>query len=103
MLQFEPQLSYEYVFPGKGGPRPVVGGGAGAVFHYGPDYNSSADNRSADFFAAGPLFSLSAVVRFATRSGSCTPGITAFYSPLFGEGDRRGTVAGGALELHYSP
>lgn len=101
MLQFEPQVTYEYLLAGRGGARPVLGAGLGVIFHYGPDYQSSPDNRGPDFFAAGPLFSASFGLRFEGRSGYWTPGIKAFAAPLYGNQGYLGFTAGGALELHY--
>ena len=101
MLQFEPQVTYEYYFGTKGKPRAVLGAGLGIVFHYGPDYNSSPDNRGESFFAIGPLFSASIGVQFETNKGNWMPGIKLFYAPLFSTEYPVGTVAGGALELHY--
>jgi hypothetical protein len=103
MLQFEPQATYEHRFGTAGAAQPLLGAGLGAVFHYGPDYNSTPDNPGESFFAAGPLFSLSFGVLIPSGSGGWTPGIKAFTSPLFGEEGRRGLVAGGALELHWAP
>lgn len=102
MLQFEPQVTYEYLFTGSGGARPVLGGGLGIVLHYGPDYLSSPTNRGPDFFAAGPLVSVSFGFRFSGKSGSWTPGIKAFAAPLFGDPGYLGFTAGGALELHWT-
>jgi len=102
MLQFEPQVTYEYKFPGKSPARPVLGTGLGVIFHYGPDYNSSPEDPGESFFAAGPLFSLSFGVAMPDRHGGFwTPGLKAFVSPLFGEEGRRGLVAGGGVELFY--
>ena len=98
MLQFEPQMTYEYTFLESGF---VVGGGAGAVFHYGPDYESSLDDRSEDFFAAGPLFSASVGRRIEAGQGYWMPGIKVFYAPLFSAEKDFGQVLGAALELHY--
>jgi len=104
MLQFEPQLTYEIRLgdgSGSGGARPVLGAGAGAVFHYGPDVDSTPENRGEDFFAAGPLVSGSFGLEFDRRGGTWRPGVKLFYAPLFASGRSVGTVAGGALEIHY--
>ena len=102
MLQFEPQMTYERLLGSEDGSQWVIGGGLGAVFHYGPDYQSDPDNRGDDFFAVGPLLSASVGLRLDGRSGSWTPGIKAFYAPLYSADYGVGTVLGGGLEAHYS-
>ena len=102
MLQFEPQVTYEYRFGEGKSPHAVIGGGLGIVFHYGPDYTSSTENRGEDFFAIGPLLSGFAGIGFDTEKGYWMPGLKLFYSPLFSSDYPTGTVAGGALELHYA-
>lgn len=101
MLQFEPQLSYEYCFGQPGQPRFVVGAGLGLVFHYGPDYKSSADNKGESFFAMGPLVSAFSGILLEGNSGNWMPGLRLFYSPLFSPDYKTGQVLGGGLELHY--
>ncbi|MBB6481755.1 hypothetical protein [Spirochaeta isovalerica] len=102
MMQFEPQVTYEYLFPtGSEKIDIVLGGGLGAVFHYGPDYNSAPEDRGESFFSAGPLFTASAGIVFHGRSGNWTPGVKAFYAPLFSSGYDNGHVLGGGVELHY--
>jgi len=98
MLQFEPQVTLEYA-PAESGF--VYGGGLGAVFHYGPDYRSSLEDRSEDFFAVGPLVSASVGKRIDAKQGYWLPGVKVFYSPLFSDDRNLGMVAGAALELHY--
>lgn len=98
MLQFEPQMTVEYTSPESG---LVFGGGFGAVFHYGPDYKSSLDNRSSDFFAGGPLLSASVGKIVPAKGGYWMPGIKVFYSPLFSSEVDSGQVLGFVLELHY--
>ena len=98
MLQFEPQMTFEYTSVESGF---VFGGGLGAVFHYGPDYKSSLDDRGEDFFAVGPLVSGSVGRRIEARQGYWLPGAKVFYSPLFSAEKKFGGVLGAALELHY--
>jgi len=98
MLQFEPQMTVEYT---SGDSGLVFGGGLGGVFHYGPDYKSSLDDRSPDFFAAGPLVSASVGKPIAAKKGYWMPGIKVFYSPLFSADVDFGQVLGASLELHY--
>jgi hypothetical protein len=101
MLQFEPQVSYEYHVGPMDGTSLVLGGGLGLVFHYGPDYKSSADDRGDSFFAMGPLVNAFAGIQIPSKAGNWMPGIKAFYSPLFSPDYNTGQVLGGAAELHY--
>jgi len=98
MLQFEPQMTLEYT-PVRSDF--VFGGGLGAVFHYGPDYESSLEDRGEDFFASGPLLSGSVGRRIPAEQGYWLPGVKVFYAPLFSGGENLGTVLGAVLELHY--
>ncbi|MDA3810211.1 MAG: hypothetical protein PF518_07730 [Spirochaetaceae bacterium] len=101
MLQFEPQVTYEYHFGEPGSPRFVLSGGLGLVFHYGPDYKSSVDNPGDSFFAMGPLFTASAGVQFPGKRGYWMPGVKVFYAPLFSPEYDTGQIFGGGVELHY--
>lgn len=102
MLQFEPQVTYEHRFPrDPGKPGFVLSGGLGLVFHYGPDYNSTPEERGESFFSMGPLFTGSAGVLLEGKRGNWIPGIKAFYSPLFSPEYTTGQVLGGGVELHY--
>ncbi|MDA3955984.1 hypothetical protein [Oceanispirochaeta sp.] len=106
MLQFEPQISYEYSFDqnNEDGGQWVVGGGMGTVFHYGPDYKSSPDDRGDSFFAMGPLFTGFTGYRLKEGPrGSWMPGVKVFYAPLFSRDYDPATMLGGGLELHYLP
>ncbi len=105
MLQFEPQMSYEHHLGKLEEPHFILGGGLGVVFHYGPDYKSSMDDRGEDFFAWGPLFSGFLGRQFPGENRSWMPGIKLFYSPLLSDEYRDGMVLGTALELHmlYKP
>ncbi len=101
MLQFEPQVTYEHRFNNNDSPYLVVGGGLGIVFHYGPDYNSSQDNKGPSFFAMGPLFTGSVGVLFEGNNGTWIPGVKAFYAPLFSPDYQTGQIIGGGLEIQY--
>ncbi|MBN2655598.1 MAG: hypothetical protein JXR86_00955 [Spirochaetales bacterium] len=102
MLQLEPQVTYEHLFPMNSDKIDIVlGGGLGAVFHYGPDYNSTPDDKGESFFSIGPLITASAGMVFHSRSGDWTPGIKVFYAPLFSPDYKTGQVLGGGMELHY--
>jgi hypothetical protein len=103
MLQLEPQITYEYLIPSKSEKlNMMIAGGLGAVFHYGPDYNSTPENSGESFFAAGPLISASAGIAIRSRSGVWTPALKIFYAPLFSPEYQTGHVLGGGLELYYS-
>lgn len=97
MLQFEPQVTYEHVLGEGDGVRPVVAAGLGGVFHYGPDYTSSSENRGESFFSFGPLVTGSAGLTFF--GGRFVPGVKVFYAPLFTPGRPVGTIIGGGLEI----
>ena len=102
MLQFEPQVTWEYHFPTSGKTGWVLGAGLGIVFHYGPDYLSDPNSPGPSFFAAGPLFSISGGLAVSGGSGGTwMPGLKLFYAPLFSAEYDTGTVAGGGVELHY--
>ncbi|MBN1685399.1 MAG: hypothetical protein JW852_02035 [Spirochaetales bacterium] len=99
MLQLEPLVTYEHLLGGDTGARPVIGGGAGIIFHYGPDYNSSPDDRGESFFSIGPI--VHGFAGFAIGESNFTSGIRGFFSPLFTPDRPRGVVAGGGVEVHY--
>lgn len=101
MLQFEPQVTYEHHFGTEEKAHIVLAGGSGLIFHYGPDYESSNDNRGEDFFAWGPLLSGFIGMEIPGNRNNWMTGVKVFYSPLFSEDYDNGTVAGAALELHY--
>ncbi|MDZ7794544.1 MAG: hypothetical protein U5P10_12885 [Spirochaetia bacterium] len=100
ILQLEPTVMYEHRFGEEGGTQPVVGGGLGTIFHYGPDYNSSQENRGDSFFSVGPLVSGFAGLKFAETN--FTAGVKGFFSPLFTANQSTGVVAGGGVELNYN-
>ena len=99
MLQLEPLVMYEYLLGEGTGVRPLIGGGLGAVFHYGPDYFSSPENRGASFFSIGPLLNVFGGLRLGTTN--ITVGIKGFFAPLFTPDRPPGIVAGGGLKVHY--
>lgn len=98
MLQFEPQVTFEY---SPSSSSFVFGAGMGAVFHYGPDYRASLSDRGEEFAAKGPLISLSAGKRVEAQQGYWLPGFKVFYSPLYSKDKYLGTVVGAAFEFHY--
>ena len=101
MLQFEPQVTYEHRIYRSDKPGFVIGAGLGIVFHYGPDYNSSPENRGPSFFSMGPLLTGSAGILLEGKRGTWIPGVKAFYSPIFSRDYATGHIAGGGVELHY--
>lgn len=99
MLQFEPEVTFEFKHPLGGDSALVAGLGLGASFHYGPDYKSDLENRGESFFAIGPFFSGIFGIGFPGIAGKDTlVGVRAFYVPLFSKDRAPGTVIGGALE-----
>jgi hypothetical protein len=99
MLQLEPLVMYEHILGEGTGTRPVVGGGLGIVFHYGPDYHSDQENPGAPFFSIGPL--LNGFAGLTLGESNFTAGIKGFFSPLFTPDRPAGVIAGGGLEVHY--
>ena len=95
MIQIEPLVMYEHRFEQQNGMTPVVGAGLGMVFHYGPDYRSSADKRGESFFSIGPLFSGFAGLKMG--ESNLTAGIKGFISPLFTRDQPSGIVVSGGL------
>lgn len=96
MLQLEPQITYEYTFGSGDGLRPVIAGGLGAVFHYGPDYTSNPESPGPSFFSVGPLVTGSAGVKFWKER--IITGLKLFYAPLFTADRPIGTILGGGVE-----
>ena len=105
MLQFEPEVTFEFTKKISDRADFLFGPGLGASFHYGPDYHSdNKDNRGESFFAAGPMISHLFGLYFKNGSGKNKLfGIRAFYIPLFsGESDLSpGTIVGGVFEVHF--
>ncbi|GAB1456847.1 hypothetical protein MASR2M48_21550 [Spirochaetota bacterium] len=82
MLQLEPLVMYEYMLGEEGaGMRPLIGGGLGMILHYGPDYNTSANEPGEPFFSVGPLFN--GFFGLTLGESNLSAGIKGFYSPLF--------------------
>lgn len=99
MIQIEPLVMYEHRFDSASGITPLLGAGLGAVFHYGPDYHSSPEERGDSFFSFGPQISVSGALYF--NDSNITAGVKGFFSPLFAEDRPTGIVSGGGVELHY--
>jgi hypothetical protein len=98
MLQFEPEVMFEYHKVLNPRINFVTGPGIGLSFHYGPDYKSDLSNKSESFFAMGPLFSWQNGIAFKKEGvAKSVAGLKAFYIPLFAKDRSTGTVLGGAL------
>lgn len=99
MMQLEPVVMYEHILGSGTGTRPVLGVGPGVILHYGPDYESSQEDRGPSFFSIGP--SVNVFAGLTLGQSNFIVGIKGFFSPLFTPGQPAGIVAGGGLELHY--
>lgn len=100
LLQFEPEMNWEYKSNLKNGKTLIYGPGFGLSFHYGPDYESDLDNRGEDFFAMGPMLNYSLGIVLDDESKRKLA-LKAFYIPLFGENENNGTVVGASLQYYY--
>ena len=102
MLQFEPELTYEYRHTLSERTDLIVGPGIGISLHYGPYYTENKnDDAAQSFFAAGPFVSGLIGVAFTNDTGlERVVALKPFYAPLFSDRYRPGTVAGAALEGH---
>jgi hypothetical protein len=103
MLQFEPEIIYEYGVSINGKVSNVIGTGLGISFHYGPDFRTEKnDTERIDFFAAGPFLSAFWGLQYKNRSSfDRLFGIRTFYTPLFSNKRSTGTVIGAAFEGHF--
>ena len=99
MLQFEPEVTFDFKHPLNENLFFITGFSLGLSFHYGPDYNSDLENRGESFFAIGPSLSGFFAFNFPGIVQSDTAiGIRIFYVPLFSTQRSVGTVIGGAIE-----
>ncbi len=104
MLQFEPELTFEFRKNIGNDINMLFGPGIGLSLHYGPDYHSDRKNRGDSFFAAGPFVSGLLGIQFKDTTGKDKViGVRAFYVPLFSKDSdlSPGTVLGGVLEGHF--
>jgi len=103
VLQFEPEITFEYQTEVSNDVSFVIGPALGVSFHYGPDFEASLDDEDPErFFAAGPILSALFGFGFTNDSGlSRIVGVRPFYTPLFAQGRSVGTVLGGTLEGHF--
>ena len=99
MLQFEPQVVFEYAVPGDKGTY-IAAPAIGASFHYGPDYMSDKKDRDSSFFAIGPIVGIRGGIKFKDQSDKFTNefAVRPFFISLFSKEHGRGTVIGGAAE-----
>jgi hypothetical protein len=99
MLQFEPEVTFDFKFAPAEAVTFSGGFGIGLSLHYGPDYTSDMEHRGEDFFAMGPYVSGYFALQFPGIAAQDTKvGLRAFYVPLFSASHPVGTVLGGALE-----
>ena len=108
MLQFEPSVALR--FSGQSVDRVgwIAGPVLGISLHYGPDYESesSGDNRTADFFAFGPIVGAYVGLNFH-RPGEkfdFSLGVSPYATSLFGLRDpdnHKGIVIGGLVDASF--
>lgn len=102
MLQFEPAVHYEHLIV-RDKVEYVWGPGLGISLHYGPDYRSNLDDRGEEFFAAGPqIYGFFGIQPAGSGRKRRLAGLRVYYHPLFSASYRTGTVAGVALEGHFT-
>ncbi len=102
MIQFEPEITWEIKKDISEILYFVSGPSLGASFHYGPDYKSgqSGDDRTDEFFAAGPLVSGFGGFGFKWPGNAETVvGLRVFHVSLFSEKSDYGMVLGGAADI----
>lgn len=108
MLQFEPTVALRFSDQSEGKTGWVAGPVLGVSLHYGPDYKSesSGDNRTADFFALGPIVGAYAGLDFR-RPGEKFDfrlGVSPYVTSLFGLRDpdnHKGIVIGGLVDASF--
>ncbi|MBN1601435.1 MAG: hypothetical protein JW915_07490 [Chitinispirillaceae bacterium] len=108
MLQFEPTVALRFSDQSDGRVGWIAGPALGVSLHYGPDYRSesSEDDRTADFFAIGPIIGAYAGLDFR-RPGekfNFQLGVSPYVTPLFGLRDpdnHKGIVIGGLVDASF--
>lgn len=102
MLQFLPEAVVSLHIPINDSIDFLTDFGAGASFHYGPDYKSglnSGDPRSPDFFAVGPRGSLFFGIAYLLQNNiALKVGVRPYVEYLFSD-YLSGFVAGGELDI----
>lgn len=104
MLQFEPELTFEFSKSLGDKKSLIYGPGAGMSFNYGPDYLSDQDNRGDDFFSVGPMLSGTfGFAKLSKKGNERRIALRAFYIPLFPTDGVHsvGTVLGAVIEGHF--
>jgi hypothetical protein len=106
MLQFEPTVALKYSKPLSSKTNFKTGPLIGVSLHYGPDYNSEAENpgRTDSFFAMGPIVGgyIGFEFKNPNKKRSIEIGITPYAETLFGINDpenHKGYVFGGLIDL----
>lgn len=99
MLQFEPEMFFSKTL-GKEKKFSLMPG-IGFSAHYGPDYNASLKKRGDEFWAFGPIISLTSGFRLPSNNDKRDRiiGIRPFYTPLFARDGRTGTVLGCSVDF----
>ncbi len=100
MLQFEPQLTFEFRTKISEKLFFVGGPGLGVSLNYGPDYHSSFNSRGMPFFSAGPIISSLFGLGFYAGKTYMVTGLRIFAIPLFSD-TLSGVVLGGAIDVSF--
>jgi hypothetical protein len=101
MVQFEPDVTFEFGFPLTNGKKFIIGPAVGVSVHWGPDYNSgTGDERTKDFFAMGPHVSALFAMSFPLKSGKVlTAGTRLFQTTHFSNERDPGVTLGAAVDI----
>jgi hypothetical protein len=100
MLQFEPQLTFEFRTKISEKIYFVGGPGLGVSLNYGPDFHSSFNSRGMPFFSAGPIVSSLFGLGFYAGKNYMVTGLRIFAIPLFSD-TLSGVVLGGAFDISF--
>ncbi len=100
LLQFEPQLTFEFRTKISEKLYFVGGPGLGVSLNYGPDYHSSFNSRGMPFFSAGPIVSSLFGLGFYSGKTYMVTGLRIFAIPLFSD-TLSGVVLGGAFDVSF--
>ena len=108
MLQFEPTVALRFSDQSDKKIGWVAGPALGVSLHYGPDYKSgsSGDERTADFFAIGPIIGAYAGFDFRRprEKFNFQLAVSPYVTPLFGLQDpdnHKGIVIGGLVDASF--
>lgn len=100
MLQFEPQLTFEFRTKISESLFFVAGPGLGVSLNYGPDWRSTINSRGLPFFSAGPVISSLFGLGFYAGKNYMVTGLRIFATPLFSN-SLSGVVLGGAIDVSF--